>query len=115
MWRQAGRGMCRAGSGVQGQTAVRAQQSPERAPWEQCGEGRQQGEPAISQLVADGPSEGTGRGKRDRSERSCLTGVRHLDEGRRVFSLCSYVWSHSDSAGKTGLHVCRRQQEGCQQ
>ena len=58
--------MCRAGRGVQGQAGVRAQRSPEWALWEKCGEGHQQGEPATSQLVADGPSEGTDRGKCDR-------------------------------------------------
>lgn len=42
------------------------QQSPEWSPWEKCVQGHKQGEPETNKHVADGPSEATDRGKRDR-------------------------------------------------
>lgn len=69
---------------------VRAPASPEWAPWEKCGEGHTLGEPETDQLIADGPSEGTGKGKCDR-EWAGLShfGVTHLVQGWRMFSVSS--------------------------
>lgn len=76
-----------------------------------------EGQPETNQHIAGGPSQVAKR-ERDRGgewmELSHFgSGVRHLVQGWRMFSLgsCCLEWSTSDSAGKALLCSCKWQHE----